>query len=396
MRATAAGGCCAVAALSYSGAVTPTALLAFVLPAVVLVTVVTAMVGRLSLRLATVSGLLAALTVAEIVNLVSGTAHGPAARSTFAAAVFTVLAVSAALSPWPALFSAGVVGVVVGALGLGAGAEVGSVAVATAVVTVVGIAVLEARDRQWPSRPPQLTTVVVLAVVVGALVATVALRADRLIDGAPDVLAPGAVQPTIMPPPILGDQNPPTPTPSANPPSRVDSDSTPPMEPVMPLGTFWFLVLGGVLTLCLCLALRTLWVALAWRLLRRRLRRGSGAAQVAGAWVWSTRRLRSAGWPMPPALSADAVGAGEGLADLPRNVRSALREVAQSTVDAWYAPPVEGVDPATAWSAADEVGRDAVRALPLARRMGFALRPLTSVPSRSAALAPATREEIRS
>lgn len=400
MRVIAVGACCAVAALSYSGAVTLTALLWFVLPAVVVVTGVTASVARLSLRLAAVAGLLAALGVAEIVNLVSGTAHGPAARSTFAAAAFTVLAVAAVLGPAPALFTAGVVGVVVGALGLGAGAEVAPVAVATAVVTVVALAVVEAQARRWTRRPPQLAPVVVLTLLVAVCVAAIALQADRRLEGDPAVLAPGAVQPTIRPPRALGDPSP-RPTATTKPKARVkdkaDNNTTPPSnESAVPLRAIWLVVLALVLALLLGLALRILWVDMAWRLLRRRLRKGSAADQVAGAWVWSTRRLRAAGWPISRSLSADAVSSGHGGADLPRLVRAPLRQVARATVDVVYAPKGEVHDPDEAWAAADEVGRGAVRILRPSQRLGFALRQLSSVPTYPAANAPARPEENRS
>lgn len=394
-RATAAGVCCVVAALSYSGAVTLLALLAFVLPAVVVVAGITARVSRLSLKLAVAAGLVAALGVAEIVNLVSGNANGPAARSTFVATAFTVLAVTAALGRAPALFPAAVVGVVVGALGLGAGAEVAPVAVATGVVTVLALAVVEAQTRRWARRPPQLMAVLVLALLVGALVAAIALQSERRLDGEPAVLAPGAVDQTIRPPLELGS---PDPQPSPKPPTaEADSDAPPPQsESTSPLRTVWLVASVIVLTAILSVALRMVWIALAWRLLRRQLRRGPGREQVAGAWVWSTRRLRSAGWPLPASLSADAVAAGQGTAELPRAVRSGLREVAGSTVAAVYAPPVEDHDPQRAWAAADEVGRGAVVALRPARRLTFALRAISSVPSHPAAPAPTTLEEIRS
>lgn len=399
-RVVAAGTCCVVATLAYSGAVTVVALLAFVLPAVVLVTILTALVSRLSVRAAVVAGLLSALAVSEVVNLLSGTANGPAARSSFAAATFTGLAVAAVLGPAPVLFTAGVVGVLVGALGLGAGAEVAPVAVATAVVTVVALAVVEAQARRWSRRPPQLLVVVLLALLVGGLVATIALQADRQLDGDPAVLAPGAVQQTIRPPQVLGDPDPrPTPTVTPNPTSTTtvdDPDATPPAESPPPLRAIWLVVALVVLTVLLSVALRMLWVALAWRLLRRRLRRGSDREQVAGAWVWCTRRLRAAGWPMPHSLSADAVGAGVGTAQLPRAVRPPLRQVAGLTVEAVYSPRPDDPDAATAWAAADEVGRAAVSTLRPARRLTFAVRPISSVPFRSAAHAPETPEEQRS
>lgn len=395
-RVAAAGTCCVVASLSYSGAVSLVALLAFVLPTVVLVVLVTTGVARLSLRLATASGLVAALGIAEIVNLVSGEGHGPAARSTFAAAAFTVLAVAAVRGPAPALFAAAVVGVVVGALGLGAGAEVAPVAVATVAVTVVALAVVEAQDRHWTRRPPQLMTVLAFALLVGALSATIALQADRQLEGEPAVLTPGAVQPTIRPPGLLGDPDPTvSPTPTAVPTPEADTAAPPPSESTVPVRTIWLVVLMVVLVLVLGAVVRVVWVALAWRSLRRRLRRGSGPDQVAGAWVWATRRLRAAGWPIPLSLSADTVTA-VGLAGLPRPVRAALRQLAQHTVAAVYAPPTDTLDPEAAWAAADEVGRGAVRAVPATRRLAFAVRSVNSRPSRSAALAPATLEESRS
>lgn len=397
-RAAAAGVCCAVAALSYAGAVTPMALLAFVVPAVVLVVVVTALVARLSGRLGAVAGLGVALGVAEIVNLVSGSAHGPAARSTFAAAACTALAVTAVLSPAPALFAAAVIGVVVGALGLGAGAEVAPVAVATAVVTVMALGVIEASRRHWTQRRPHVLAIVAVGVLVGAAAATVALQVDRRLEGDPAVLAPGAVQPTIRPPELLGDPDPrpaPTSTPTSTPPSTT-ADAPPPDASDAPLRTIWLVVASVLVFLIVLAVLRAAWIAFSWRRLRRRLRRGAGPEQVAGAWVWSTRRLRAAGWPMPVWLSADVVAAGQTVPGLPRPVRGALREVAARTVTAVYAPPREDYRTDAAWSAADEVGRGAVTALSPSQRLGFALRSLSSVPSRPAAPASETPEESRS
>lgn len=392
-RSIAAGTCCVVAALAYSGAVTVVALLTFILPSLLLVTVVTAGVARRSVRLAAFSGLATALAVAEVVNLTSGTGNGPAARSTFAAAAFTALAVAAASSPAPALFTAGVVGVVVGALGLGAGSEIAPVAVATAVATIVGLAVVEASRRRWTRRPPQLVAVLVLTLLVGAVVAAIALQADRRLDGEPAVLAPGAVQPSIKPPQALGDPDS-EPTVTPRPSDSADTSAPPPSsEPDVPVGTIWLVALMVVLTLLVVLALRMLWVALSWRLLRRGLRRGSSSEQIAGAWVWSTRRLRAAGWPMPPSLSADAVSAGHGTNTLPRALRIPLRQVAIATVEAVYAPPVQTPDPLAAWETADEVGHGAIKALGPTRRLGFALRGISSVPSSSAAPTPQTLEE---
>lgn len=393
-RSVAVGTCCVVAGLAYSGAVTVTALLTFVLPSVLLVAIVTAGVARRSVRLAAFAGLATALAVAEVVNLTSGTGNGPAARSTFAAAAFTALAVAAASSPAPALFTAGVVGVVVGALGLGAGSEVAPVAVATAVVAIAALAVVEASSRRWTRRPPQITAVLAFTLLAGVVVAAIALQSDRRLEGEPAVLAPGAVQPSIRPPEALGDPDP-VPTANPTPSDSTDTSASPPSsEPDVPVGTIWLVVLMVVLTLLVGLVLRILWIAVAWRLLRRQLRRGTDNEQIAGAWVWSTLRLRAAGWPMPPSLSADAVSAGRGTEALPRALRIPLRRVANSTVDAVYAPPIEAQDSAPVWKAADEVGTSAITTLGTTRRLGFALRGISSVPSSPAVPEPQPLEEF--
>ncbi|WP_296603999.1 hypothetical protein [Nocardioides sp.] len=357
------------------------ALLAFVLPGVVGVVVVTAAIARLSVRFAAAGGLAAALAIAEVVNVASGTGHGPAARSTFAAAAFTALAVAAVRGPAPALFAAAVVGVLVGALGLGAGAEVAAVAVATALVTTIAVAVVEGQSRRWTGRAPHLIATVALALLIGGLAAAIALQADRRLQGEPAVLAPGAVDRSIQPPPVLGDsaqRRTPLPEPSDE---TVQVD-TPPSEPGAPLRAIWLAVLAVVLSALAAVAVRVAWVALAWRRLRRRLRRGTDAEQIAGAWVWSTRRLRAAGFALPRSLPVDTAASGLGVAMLPRALRQPLRRIASSTVSAVYAPAAaQSPDVSTTWSAADDVARSAITGLPAGRRLAFAVRSINSTPS---------------
>jgi hypothetical protein len=393
-RVSTAGVCCLIAALSYSGAVSMVGLLAFVLPAVLVVTALTAAVGRLSVRIATFSGLVAALVIAEVVNLVSGTSFGPAARSTFLAGAFTVLATAAVLSPAPTLFAGAVAGVVVGALALGAGAEVAPVAVATAVTTVVGIALVEALGRRWQRRPPHLVVVVLLALLVGGCVASVALRADRQLAGDPAVLAPGAVDPSIRPPTVLGDPDAPLKAETTQS-AKTNAESPPAVKHSSTVRTIWLVILAVVVGLLLALLIRVAWVASAWRRLRRRLRRGSESEQVAGAWVWSTRRLRAAGWAIPPSLPPDAVKGSQELASLPRHLRGGLSQVASATVQAVFAPPGHATDVESTWQVAHDLGRGAVKALPRGRRLGFAVRSITSVPNRQVAPAPTSLEESR-
>jgi hypothetical protein len=384
--------CCVTAALAYSGAVTLLAMLAYLLPAVVVTAAVTFRTAGASVRAAAFVGLGLSLALAEVVNLVSGTGNGPAARSTFTAAAFTALAVALVTSRRPALFLVGVAGVVVGALALGAGAEVAPVAVGTAVVSVVALGVVESSSRRWTERSRGLVVLLVAALLVGVAVAVVALQADRERgEAAPAVLAPGAVAATIRPPQALGDPDPlsatPTPTPTRESPSPVPESAAPDVSVVWT----WLGLLLLALVVLVVGRLGCVW--LRWRLLRRRLRRGAPADRVAGAWQWSVRRLRAAGWPVPASLSADRAASAAEVGGLPRIVRPAFRRVAVATVDVVYAPPGNATDDDEVWRDADEVGQAAVATLSPARRLAFAVRSISSALSPSAASAPGSTEE---
>lgn len=380
------GLACVVATIGYSGAVTTFALAAFVLPSMVAAAVVTALVARSSPSGALLAGIVTGLVLAEVVNLASGDSNGPAARSSFAAASFTALAVALVAGPAPGLFAVGVLGVLAAALALGAGAEVGPVAVATAVVCVVVLAFVESGRRGWVGRAPGRLTVLVLAGLVGGVVTVVAMQVQRGLGGDPYVVSPKAVDASIKPQFAGLPSSSASPVRSApSPPARARPSA---MEGSKDSGGDGWAILAVVaLVAMLLIAFRLLWVWLAWRWLRRRLRRGTPQERVAGAWVWAYQRLASAGWAMSPALSPDGVAFGHRATGLPRAARSDLRRVAESTVAAIYAPPVTvtEADCDEAWRAADKVGRIAVASLGPSRRVGFVLRPVSSTPSHSGA-----------
>jgi hypothetical protein len=385
-NATAAvAGTCLVAGLAYSGAVTGLALLVFVLPGVLLAAASTTAVARLSAWGGLLAGGAVALVWGEVVNLVSGNGNGPAARSTFAAALFTAVAVAAGAGPAPACFLLGVVGVLAGALALGAGAEVGPVAVATAVVAVVALAVVARAGEAWAERPPGRLAVLLLALVVGAAVAAVVVVADRQTTADPAVLSAGAVDDSIRPPGFLAL---PTPTPTAARTHAADQQAPAPAGHAAgdeSRSPFWWL-LAVLVVIVLAVPVRLAWVALAWRRLRRRLRRGSPVERVAGAWVWARRRIVATGLELPINLSPDAVAAGRGTSGLPRSVRPALVRLARTTEVAMFAPsdgPTEA-EVTSAWEAADLAAGEAVGSLRVGRRAIMALRPLSSTPSRPA------------
>jgi len=380
-----------VAALAYSGAVTSFALGAFVLPGVVLAAVSAAAAARLSPWGGLLAGGAVALAWAELVNLLAGNENGPAARSTFAAGLFTTVAVAAVLGPVPAGFLVGTVGVVAGALALGAGSEVGPVAIATTVVAVVALALVERGRAGWVERPPGRVTVPLLALLVGAAAAAVVVVADRETTADPAVMSEAAINDSIRPPRFLelptltqAPRQVPAPTPSTD--KGVSQPVDRPVEDSTPRMTFWLVLAALVCLLVLTVLMRVLWIALAWRRLRRRLQRGSPHEQVGGAWVWASRRLVAAGLELPISLSVDAAATGQGTSALPRTVRPSLVELARAAEAATFAP-TDGPDLAeveAAWDAADRVSHAAVGSLGAAGKAILAVRPISSLPSRPA------------
>jgi hypothetical protein len=377
-------GSCLVAGLAYSGAVTGLALVAFVLPGVLLVAASTTAAARLSTWGGLIAGGAVALAWGEVVNLVSGNGNGPAARSTFAAAVFTAVAVAAAAGPAPASFLVGAVGVVAGALALGAGAEVGPVAVATAVVAVVALAVVTRAREAWAEPPPGRVVVPLLALFVGGAVAAVVVVADRQTTADPAVLSAGAVDDSIRPPGFL---ELPTPTPTPTRKQAADEHAEAPVPAGQAVedssGPTLSWLLAALVVVPLAMLLRMAWVAFAWRRLRRRLRRGSPAEQVGGAWVWARRRIVASGLDLPIALSPDDVASGVGTTSLPRAVRPPLVALARVTETVLFAPSESPTTAqvAEAWATADRAVEGAAASLSVRGRALLALRPLSSTPS---------------
>ena len=114
-------GTCVIGSLAYAGVVTTLAMGLFVLPGVAGAACIASVLAARRMSGMAI-GVVGALVVgwAELANLWTGTANGPAARSTAFAAVWTLLAVVFAYSRWPGLFLTGVVGLIAGALALGA------------------------------------------------------------------------------------------------------------------------------------------------------------------------------------------------------------------------------------------------------------------------------------
>ncbi len=408
---------CLVAATSYAGSVTAFALVAYVLPGVAgAVLLAAALSARRLGGTALIVGSPLVLGWGELVNIWSGSGDGPAARSTVVAAGCSLLAVVAAGSPSPALFLAPLAGSVCGALLLGAGSQVRSVAVATAVCAALTLGAIERQRRNWTRSPRRGAALVVLSLLAGAVAVAVvllqvqrdsrppeALAAGRAYPGIeapwPDPLgvyevrsggpsastslaapAPqstrlprsatrprsdGARPPAVQPPQRTGEQ-----------PPRVRSHSPrtraqPPRASSQPVGAgsqaarrhrpparTWLYVLAAVLAVVLLLVLavaaRLLAVRLAWRRVRRRLARGSRTDQITGAWAWLRLRLEACRLPLAASVSPDVFAAGRLGDDLLPPAAAPLGYLAQTAEAAAFAdwPPLAPADVVAAWKAA--------------------------------------------
>lgn len=297
---------CVVASLCYVGAVTFVALTTMVLPLVVLAGLVA---WRLSERPinAVVGTLVVAGAGGEVVNVVSGHYQGSVARSAGVAALLTGIAVCLAYTRRPALFLAPLVGIVAWALALGAGARVELIAVCTAMAAAVALATVE-RDARSFMRPPGLGVGVALALllVMGAAVSAAAFQRqfDSRQAASPfrDTLAK-----TIDPPAFLSL--------TRTPPASATRPTPPVVQPPTTrreehaaghVAERISAVVAVLVALIVLTAMaRVLWVALAWRILRRRL--GRQSMPEAAAWVWTMAVLDRLAEPVPADMSPDRV-----------------------------------------------------------------------------------------
>lgn len=375
---------CLVASVGYLGAVTPRALLVYVLPASLIGSLAAAS-GRASrLGSALIATLVAGVTWSVIVNVLSGQTEGPAARSSAFAAALSGLAVVAVQTRLPSSFLLPVVGVLAGALALGAGGEVAPVAVAAVVPAVLALRAVDAESRCWllPPRDRVVTAAGLLLALLGG-VAVLQLP----IGSTPLVLFPAQANPLVSAglPDLVArplERDRPRPTAAATDPTfrpqptsrasvaatRPTVTATPPIQPPVshrrPASHRLRLVLlaVGALSLLLVLAvfLRLLLVRLAWRRLRRSYDCGDARSRTVGAWLWVCARLEGLRMALPPGLSPDAFDAASPPKGVPAVAVPALAELAPLSARAGFSPasPSDG-ERALAWQHA---GRALARA----------------------------------
>jgi len=274
----------------------------------------------------------------------------------------------------------------VGALALGAGAEVQAVAVATAVISVIALAVVEGNRRRWVGASTGRVATVVLCLLCGLVAALFWPLLDQREQRDPYVISSTSVDAGIKPPVLGAGQQAKKPKPSSGPskrsrtPSQTPSATTTTQDPAKvssptpkpPLTQRLFRAMLALLLLALVLLLlRRVWVLLAWRLLRRDLRRGGSDMAVQGAWVWARRRLALGGVVLPPQLSPEQVIPGDAVHDVPRRVSRPLEALAGLVTLSAFS----GLAPATrtqvteAWQLADLASDGALRSIGPRRRV---------------------------
>jgi hypothetical protein len=378
---------CLLAAVTYAGAVTTWAMGLFVLPGVAgaaLLATLLAARRMFQMAIGVVGGLV--LGWAELANIWTGTANGPAARSTAFAAGCTAIAVLLAHSRWPALFLAGVAGVVVGAVVLGAAGEVRIVVVAAAVCAALTLGWIERSHRNWAAPPRRGVAVVLLSLLAGSAATGAVLLQAQKDPRDPAVIAQGVEYPGITPAwadplgtasdalgvraaedsanPSSSSTKPDAPAPTSRP--TVQDAVRPDPEAVrkQSRSILLYVVVATalvVLLVAVLLAARLLSTRFAWRRLRRRLAAGAPPDQVTGAWVWTRMRLEACRLPLSADVSPDVIAAGRQMNDLPADVHTPLRTLATATTTAAFsnAQSLGAADSAAAWTAADETHQSA-------------------------------------
>jgi hypothetical protein len=343
---------------------------------------------------------------AELVNIWTGTANGPAARATAFAAGWTVIVVVLAHSRRPALFLAGVAGVVVGALVLGAAGEVRIVVVAAAVCAALTLGWIERSHRNWTAPPRRGIALVFLSLLAGAAATGAVLLQAQKDPRPPELVAQGRLYPGIKPAwtdPLARASNalgvtaaqhsakPSGPSPKPRAPRHTSKHATQPSADTIRTHTSrstWLWVIAVlvlvVLVLAALLAARLLSTRFAWRRVRRRLAAGAPRDQVTGAWAWTRMRLEACRLPLAIDVSPDVIVAGRAMDEVPADVYAPLQALAARTTTAAFSreQSLGAADVVAAWTAAGKADESAREHLTRRARTRLAFRgPASTVRS---------------
>jgi hypothetical protein len=400
----AVGVTCLVAAVTYAGAVTTWAMGLFVFPGVAGAALLASLLAarRMSGMAIGVVGALV-LGWAELANIWTGTANGPAARSTAFAAGWTVIAVVLAHSHWPALFLGGVAGVVVGAVDLGAAGEVRIVVVAAAVCAALTLGWIERSHRNWTAPPRRGIGLVLLSLLAGAAATGAVLLQAHEDPRHPQQVTQGRQYPEIKPAwtDPLAQQltnpgakqarphpKPHTPRHASKPAAKQETRSHPAPVQKRSSRSIWLYVVAAivlvVLVLAALLAARLLSTRFAWRRVRRRLAAGAPPDQVTGAWAWTRMRLEACRLPLAVDVSPDLVVTRRAMDDFPADVYLPLQALAAATTTAAFSheQSLGAAEVDVAWTAAGQADESARELLTRRARARLAFRgPASTVRS---------------
>jgi hypothetical protein len=386
---------CLVAAVTYAGAVTTWAVALFVLPGVAGAALLASLLAarRMSGMAIGVVGALV-LGWAELANIWTGTANGPAARATVFAAGGTLIAVVLAHSRRPALFLAGVAGIVTGALYLGAASEVRIVVVAAAVCAALTLGSIERSRRNWTAPPRRGIALVLLSLLAGAAAVGAILLQAQQDPRHPVQVAQGRDYPRIKPAwtdPLGAASKSLARTAAARPhrkphASTRASQSHPAQVSKRMSRSIWFYVAAAIVLLALVLtgliAARLLYTRFAWRRVRRRLAAGPPVDQVTGAWAWTRMRLEACRLPLALDVSPDLVVAQQAMQDVPTGVYIPLRALAGAATRAAFSQQQSPgrAEVAAAWRAAGKTDESARAGMTRRARARAAFRaPVRSI-----------------
>lgn len=387
-----------VALLVYSQAVSGSGLLIWLLPAALLGYGLMAAAHVISRTPTARAAAWAALVVvallwAAIVNVGSGDTEGPVARASLAVTVCCGAMAALVRTSRPASALLPGVLLVCGALALGgAGAPVFVVALVAAACLwlLLRLGPYGSADFRDGRRAGQTAALAGLGIAVA--VAVTALTSPVL--GEPWML-PGVVlssdaTPTVEPTPTPSvTEATPTPTPTPTPTATAAPDEDLVGDAIVrafrnvlvPAAITVAVVLTflGLLALLLALAWR-LWVALTWRLTRRRLGRGEPVERVIGAWDWVRLRLGQADIALPPAASPDVIASDAAGSGAPAQTIADLATVAGLAARAGYVErgtvttQVDVLAADSAWRHARRVERGLRRGRSLRRRWRLTAR----------------------
>jgi hypothetical protein len=305
-----------------------------------------------------------------------------------------LVAVVFAYSRWPALFFAGVVGLVAAALALGAAGEVGIVAIAAAVCAALTLGAIERSRRNWTAPPRRGIALISLSLLAGMAATGAVLLQAHNDPRDPVLVAQGRQFPGIKPAwtdPLAADSasggtaarqvtSPQTPRQTSKPAAKPATESHGGPVRQAASRSIWSYVVAAIVLVVLVLtalvATRLLSTRLAWRRTRRRLALGAPADQVIGAWAWTRMRLEACRLPLAVALSPDLVVAGRAMDTVPADVYMPLQALAARATTAAFArePSLRTSEVAVAWRVADKAAKLAREHLTRSARTRLAFR----------------------